>query len=78
MKKQMLLTTPKHNKMTDHEKFESLLNEVGISRHDLAEHLGLAYGSVQNQLAPSKKLPRWAKSMLLLGERWEKIKEKDK
>lgn len=64
--------------MTDHEKFESLLNKARISRHNLAEHLDLAYGSVQNQLAPSKKLPRWAKSMLLLGERWEKIKEKDK
>jgi hypothetical protein len=63
--------------MTDHEKFESLLNEAGISRHDLAEHLGLAYGSVQNQLAPSKDLPRWAKSIMLYQERCEKIKEKD-
>jgi len=63
--------------MTDHEKFESLLNRAGISRHDLAKHLGLAYGSVQNQLAPSKDLPRWAKSVLLVLERWEKIKEKD-
>lgn len=64
--------------MTDHEKFESLMNDLGISRHDLAEHLGLAYGSVQNQLAPSKKLPRWAKSIMLYHERREKIKEKDK
>lgn len=63
--------------MTDHEKFESLLNEAGISRHDLAEHLGLAYGSVQNQLAPSKDLPRWAKSIMLYEERRKKIKEKD-
>jgi hypothetical protein len=63
--------------MTDHEKFESLLNRARISRHDLAEHLGMAYGSVQNQLAPSKDLPRWAKSIMLYQERWEKIKEKD-
>jgi hypothetical protein len=63
--------------MTEHEKFESLLNDAGISRHDLAEHLGLAYGSVQNQLAPSKDLPRWAKSIMLYQERREKIKEKD-
>lgn len=61
--------------MTDHEKFESLLNEAGISRHDLAEKLGLAYGSVQNQLAPSKELPRWAKSVLLVWERWEESKK---
>jgi hypothetical protein len=40
--------------MNDHEKFESLINPPGILRHDLAEHLGLAYGSVQNQLDPSK------------------------
>lgn len=63
--------------MNDHEKFESLLNEAGISRHDLAERLGLAYGSVQNQLAPSKELPRWAKSVLLVWERTGKIKQKD-
>jgi len=63
--------------MNDHEKFESLLNRVGISRHDLAEYLGLAYASVQNQLAPSKELPRWAKSIMLYEERREKIKEKD-
>lgn len=64
--------------MTDHEKFESLLNQARISRHDLAKHLGLAYGSVQNQLAPSKDPPRWAKSVLLVWEHWEeKIKEKD-
>jgi DNA-binding XRE family transcriptional regulator len=63
--------------MTNHEKFKSLLNRAGISRHDLAEHLGLTYGSVQNQLAPSKNLPRWAKSIMLYQERREKIKEKE-
>jgi hypothetical protein len=63
--------------MTDHQKFESLLDETGITRHDLTEKLGLAYGSVQNQLAPSKNLPKWAKSILLFHERWEKIKEKE-
>ena len=63
--------------MTNHEKFESLLHSAGISRHDLAEYLGLAYGSVQNQLAPSKDLPRWAKSIMLYQDRMEKIKEKD-
>jgi hypothetical protein len=64
--------------MTDHEKFEYLLNRAGISRHDLAEHLGLAYGSVQNQLAPSKDLPRWAKSIMLYEERRRGGKNKRK
>lgn len=57
---------------TEHERFESLLNEANITRHDLAEHLGLAYGSVQNQLAPSKELPRWAKSVLYVCDRLKK------
>ena len=62
--------------MTDQEKFVSLLNDAGISRHDLAEYLGLAYGSVQNQLAPSKNLPRWAKSIMFYQERCKKEKKK--
>ncbi len=63
--------------MTDHEKFKALLDKVGLTYHSLAEALGFQYSSVKNQLAPAKELPRWAKSMLVLAERWEKIKEKD-
>lgn len=65
--------------MNDHEKFKALLDSVGLTYHSLADELGFQYSSVKNQLAPAKDLPRWAKSMLVLAERWEeKIKEKDK
>lgn len=63
--------------MTDHEKFKSLLDSVGLSYASLAEAIGMKYDSVKNQLAPAKSLPKWAVSMLVLSERWEKIKEKD-
>ena len=63
--------------MTDHEKFKALLHSVGLSYHSLADALGFQYNSVKNQLAPAKDLPRWAKSMLVLADRSEKIKEKD-
>lgn len=63
--------------MTDHKKFKALLDSVGLTYHSLADALDFQYNSVKNQLAPAKELPRWAKSMLVLAERWKKIKEKD-
>ena len=64
--------------MTDHEKFKVLLESVGLSYHLLAEKMGFTYDSTKSMLAPSKSLPKWAKSMLILAERWEeKIKEKE-
>ena len=63
--------------MTDHQKFEALLDEIGLSRIELAKELDMSYTSVTNQLAPAKKLPRWAIAMLCVHERWEKRKEKD-
>lgn len=61
--------------MTDHQKFEALLNELGLSRRELAQELDIKYTSITNQLAPAKDLPKWAKSMLLVQERRER-KEK--
>lgn len=63
--------------MTDHEKFKALLESVGLNYHSFAEEMGFTYDSTKSMLAPSKPLPRWAKSMLILSERWKKIKEKD-
>lgn len=54
--------------MTDHEKFKALLDKLGLSYKDLADKLGMKYTSVINQLAPAKKLPRWAKSMLIVSD----------
>lgn len=63
--------------MTDHQKFKSLLDELGISREEFAELMDMKFTSVTNQLAPAKELPKWAKSVLIFHERWEKRKEKD-
>lgn len=52
--------------------FNELLKELGISRKDLAKVLGMEYTSVTNQLAKSKPMPKWAKSMLLT---YKKLKE---
>jgi len=56
--------------MTEHDKFNSLLNQLG-DRKDLADYLGVSYGNIKNLLAPSRDLPTWAKAMLYVQERWE-------
>ena len=53
--------------MTDHEKFKALIDKLGLSRQELADMLGMKFTSVTNQLAPSKDLPKWAKSMLIVA-----------
>lgn len=63
--------------MNDHEKFKALLDKVGLTYASLADSIGMKYNSVKNQLAPAKSLPKWAISMLVLSERWAKIKEKN-
>lgn len=57
--------------MTEHERFNKLLAQIG-NRRELAEYLGMSYESVRNQLAPSKTLPKWAKSMLYVQEGGQK------
>lgn len=63
--------------MTDHQKFKALLDEIGLSREEFAELMDMKFTSVTNQLAPAKELPKWAKSVLIFHERWQKRKEKD-
>lgn len=55
--------------MTDHEKFKALLDSVGLTYKDLAIEMGLTYDSLKSMVAPGKKLPKWAKSMLLISEK---------
>lgn len=54
--------------MTDHEKFKALLEEAGLSRKQFAELMGMKFTSVTNQLAPAKKLPQWAKSVIIFHD----------
>ena len=61
--------------MTDHLKFKVLLDEAGLSREDFAELMDMKFTSMTNQLAPSKHLPKWAKSVLIFHERWEEKKK---
>lgn len=52
--------------------FNKLLKDIGGSRKELAKELGIEYTSVTNQLAKSKPIPKWAKSMLYMQK---KLKE---
>jgi len=61
--------------MTDHLKFKALLDEAGLSREDFAELMDMKFTSMTNQLAPSKHLPKWAKSVLIVHERLEEKKK---
>ena len=46
--------------------FKKLQKEFGLNNKAIALALGLKYESVKNQLAPSKKLPKWAVSMVFI------------
>jgi hypothetical protein len=50
--------------MTERETFKELQKEFNLSYKNIAHLLGMKYESVKNQLAPSKKLPKWAVSMV--------------
>lgn len=55
--------------MSKHKEFNDLLKKVGTNRKELAENIDLSYMSVNNQLAPGKELPRWAKSVLFINNK---------
>ena len=46
--------------------FNDILKEIGSDRKQLAKEIGMQYTSLTNQLAKSKPLPKWAKSMVYL------------
>jgi hypothetical protein len=60
--------------MDNHQKFKALLDELELSREDFAELMDMKFTSMTNQLAPAKHLPKWAKSVLIVHERWEEKK----
>ena len=60
--------------MDNHQKFKALLDELELSREDFAELMDMKFTSMTNQLAPAKDLPKWAKSVLIVHERWEEKK----
>lgn len=51
--------------MTEHEKFREVLDKLDLSYKDLADKLGMPYNSLKSQVAPAKKLPKWAVSLVL-------------
>lgn len=58
-------------KMTDHEKLKTLMNELGLSYHDIAKITGHTYNSVKSMLQPSREIPRWVNLVLYV---WDKKK----
>ena len=63
------------NKKTDHQKFKALLDEVGLTREEFSELMGMKFTSMTNQLAPAKELPKWAKSALIIVDRLKLIND---
>lgn len=61
----------------EHEEFKALLEEAGLTREEFANELGMKFSSITNQLAPSKELPKWAKSVLIIVRKLE-IKKVEK
>jgi DNA-directed RNA polymerase specialized sigma24 family protein len=65
--------------MTDqHQKFQAMLVELGLTYRSLGDMLGISYNSVKSMCAPGdqspKKLPKWAVSMLIV---WDRMKGED-
>ncbi|MCH9621038.1 MAG: hypothetical protein S4CHLAM20_04520 [Chlamydiia bacterium] len=52
--------------MNKHEEFKIMMSSLGLSYRDLADMIDLEYSSLKSMLAPSKDLPRWALSMLIV------------
>lgn len=61
----------------EHKEFKALLEEAGLTREEFANELGMKFSSMTNQLAPSKELPKWAKSVLIIVRKLE-IKKVEK
>jgi hypothetical protein len=59
---------------SDHQRFKQMIKAMGMSYKSLAADLGLEYNSLKSMLAPSKELPKWAISMLLV---YEKMNQSD-
>lgn len=52
--------------------FNDLLKEIGGNRKELAKEIGIEYTSLTSQLAKSKSMPKWAKSMLYMNRKINK------
>lgn len=52
-----------------HEDFKLMKKQLGLTNASIASEIGLTADSVKNQTAPAKKLPAWAKSMLLVYQK---------
>ena len=59
----------------EHEEFKALLDKAKLSREEFSELMGMKFTSVTNQLAPSKELPKWAKSVLIIVRKLENNKD---
>lgn len=49
--------------------FNDLLKELGISRRDFAEQIGLTYNSIGAMLVEGKPIPKWVTSALIVARK---------
>ena len=55
--------------------FNDLLKSIGGNRRELAEAIGIEYISLTSQLAKSKTVPKWAKSMVYMDRKLKETKQ---
>ena len=53
--------------------FNDLLKELGISRREFAEQIGLTYNSIGAMLVEGKPVPKWVKSALIVARKVKPI-----
>ena len=49
--------------------FNTLLKELGITRREFAEMIGLTYNSMGAMLVEGKPVPKWAKAALVVAKK---------
>lgn len=55
-----------------HQDWKEFKKEFSLSNKDIGEIIGMAETSIENQCAPAKTLPKWAKAFIYS---WKKTNE---
>lgn len=58
-----------------HADFKQMKKQLGLTNALIAAEIGLTADSVKNQTAPAKELPAWAKSMILVWQRMQRLSD---
>jgi len=60
--------------MYTYDNWKRIKKDLGLKNKDIAEILGLALRTIEDQLRPSKELPTWARGMIYVYEQLNAVK----